>query len=175
MKKLDSFFDKLTMIMLFISMAVLGIVIVLVVINIVGRSFFHFAIGGINEIVQYGILVVMSLGIARTGYSGSHVVIKIVLEKIPDKPRRVIAFIDFAVAAVIFFITVYVCCTLIPDAMRSGLVTAVYKVPYYLIYGVLAAGLGVSGLVFIVDALNAAVFGYYDPKQRFRKEETAAE
>ena len=174
MKKLDSFFDKLTMFMLYIGMTVLCTVIVLVVINIVGRSFFHFAIGGINEIVQYGILVTMSLGIARTGYSGSHVVIKIVLEKLPDKARRVIACIDFAVAAVIFFVTVYVCCKLIPDAMNSGLVTAVYKVPYYLIYGVLAAGLAVSGLVFIVDAINAVAFGYYDPKQRFRKQNNAA-
>lgn len=160
MNKLTKFFDRLSTIMLYISMAVFGIVIVLVLVNIIGRSFFNFTIGGIVEIVRYGVLVVMSFSLARTGFNGGHVIVAIILEKLPNKARGLVALLELLLAAAVFFMSAYVCCVLIPDAVNSKLVTEVYKVPYYLVYAILGFGMAVSGIIFVYKGVEELQKGF---------------
>ena len=149
MDKVTKFFDKLSKILLYAAMIVLMVVIVLVIINIIGRSFFNFTIGGIVEIVQYGVFTSVTLGLARTCFNGSHVIVTVILEKMPDKARGIVALIELIIAAVAFFMTAYVCAILMPEAMASQLVTEVYKIPYYVIYLILVIGMAMSGIIFL--------------------------
>ena len=160
MKKITKFFDVFTRCMIYAAMAVLCVVLTLVVINIVGRSMFHFAIGGINEIVRYGVFLSIALGLSRTGFNGGHVIVSMILDKLPKKVRGVVAGIELLLAAAVFFMSVYVCCQLIPDAMSSGLTTEVYKVPFTIIYAVLAFSLAVSGLIFVYQSAMAVYNGF---------------
>lgn len=156
---------------MYIAMAVFSVILVLVVVNIVGRSFFHFTIGGIVEIVRYGVLVVMSFALVRTGFNGGHVIVSIILEKLPDKARGIVALIELLVAALVFFMSAYVCGVLIPDALSSNLVTETYKAPYFLVYVVLGFGMAMSGIVFIFKGIEELHTGFTTGYAKHKKGE----
>ena len=160
MKKITKFFDVLTHCLLYASMVVLCVVLLLVVVNILGRSMFHFAIGGINEIVRYGVFLAIGLGLPRTGFNGGHVIVSMILDKMPKKLRGIVACVELLLAAGVFFMSVYVCMLLFPEALASGLTTEVYKVPFTIIYAVLAFSLAVSGLIFVYQSAMAVYKGF---------------
>ena len=150
---MNKFVDKVTLFLSRISMLLLWIIVVLVAVNIVGRKLFNFTISGIIEIVQYGMLTVMVMSMARTTFTGGHVSVSIITGKLPKAVRCIIAFLTLIASAALVAAAAYVCIRNIPKTFASGLVTERYKIPMYLVYGVMSFGLITSCLTFIYNAV----------------------
>lgn len=160
-------FDKISLFLTRISTVILWVIVVLVAFNIVSRKLFNFTIAGMIEIVQYGMLTVMALAMARTTFSGGHVTVSIITGRLPKAAQNFIAFITLLLSAALVAIAAYVCILNIPRTIASGLTTERYKIPMYLVYAVMSFGLVTSGLTFIFNAISALLgIGGKAPKEK---------
>ena len=154
---MTGFIEKSSLFLSRISTGVFWIIIILVAVNIMGRKLFNFTISGIIEIVQYGMLTVMSLSMARTTFTGGHVSVSIITSRLPKSARCIIEFLGMMLSAALIIAATYICIEYIPKTVASGQVTENYKIPFYLIYSVMTFGLVTSALTFIVNAFNAVL------------------
>lgn len=154
MKKLDRFIDVFSAILCKIAAVILCIMLLAVVVNVVGRRLFHFTIGGIIELVQYGMLTVMCLIMIRTTYSGGHVAVSVLTEKLPKSVSKVIAVLALLFAAALVGIAAYVSFKYVPINYASRLTTDYYHIPFYLVYLAVGLGLGSSALTFVYNAVT---------------------
>ncbi len=157
MNKVAGFVDKSSLLLSRISTGIIWIIVLLVAVNIVGRKLFNFSISGIIEIVQYGMLTVMAISMARTTFIGGHVSVSIITAKLPKLVRCIIDFLSMMFSAALIIAAAYICIQYIPKTLASGQVTEVYKIPFYIIYSVMTFGLITSALTFIFNAFNAVV------------------
>ena len=157
MNKLAVFADKSSLFLCRISTGTLWVIVFLVAFNIVARKLFNFTISGIIEIVQYGMLVVMSISMARTTFTGGHVSVSIITAKLPKLGRYIIEFLSMIFSAALITAAAYICIQYIPKTLASGQVTEVYRIPFYIIYFVMAFGLVTSALTFILSAINTVI------------------
>ena len=153
MKKLTKFIDSSSKILMYIACGVLCVMLLAVVVNVVGRRLFHFTIGGIIELVQYGMLLVMSLVMYRTTFAGGHVAVSIFTEKLPKPIAKGIGVFALLFAAALMAIAAYVCYKYVPVNRASGLTTDYYKIPYWLVYLVTGIGLTLPALTFVYNAV----------------------
>ena len=152
MKKLTKFIDVSSRYLCYVACGVLCIMLLSVVVNVVGRRLFHFTIGGIIELVQYGMLLVMSLVMYRTTFAGGHVAVSIFTDKLPKGLKKGLGVFALLFAAVLVGIASYVCFKYVPVNRASGLTTDFYKIPYWLIYLVTGIGLALPALTFVYNA-----------------------
>lgn len=155
MKKLTGFVDHLSLFLARIASVIFWIVVILVAVNIVGRKLFNFTIAGIIEIVQYGMLVVMTLSMARTTFTGGHVTVSIITGRLPKAVRCIIEFLGLLLSAALVAAAAYICIQYVPKTFISGQVTERYKIPFYLIYGFMTFGLIISSLTFLFNAVRS--------------------
>jgi len=154
MEKFFRFVDKLSMVLCRIASVIFFVIVMLVAVNIVGRKLFNTTISGMIEIVQYGVLLVMVLSMARTTLTGGHVTVSIITGKLPKLPKRVIDVFDLVLSAVLVGIAAWVCMRYIPQTRASGLTTERYKIPLYLVYTVMSIGLVVTAFTFILNLIR---------------------
>ncbi len=152
MKKLDRFIDAFSAILCKIAAVILCVMLLAVVVNVIGRRLFHFTIGGIIELVQYGMLTVMCLIMIRTTYSGGHIAVSVVTEKLPKSASKVIGVLALLFAAALVGTASYVSFKYVPINYASKLTTDYYHIPYYLVYLAVGLGLGSSALTFVYNA-----------------------
>ncbi len=157
MNKMTGFVDKSTLYLSRISTGILWMIVVLVIANVVGRKVLNVSISGIIEIVQYGMLTVMSLSMARTTFTGGHVSVTIITDKLPKAVKCIIEFLGMMLSATLIIAAAYICIQFIPKSIASGQVTEHYMIPLYLIYIVMTFGLLSSALTFIFNAFNSVV------------------
>jgi TRAP-type C4-dicarboxylate transport system permease small subunit len=155
LKKLTLFFDKITSALTWIATAVFCVVLLCIILNVIGRATHVFSINGIIEIVQYGMLVVMSIALARTGFKGQHVRVSMFSDMMSEKPRAVTVMLEMLISAAVFGAAVYVCITLVVSAAAAGRITDTHRIPLYLIYAFLTFGLFVSAVTFIYNGIVA--------------------
>lgn len=166
MKKTAGFIDKATLFLSRISTGLLWIIVILVAVNIVGRKLFNLTISGIIEIVQYGMLTVMALSMARTAFSGGHVTVSIITRKLPIAVRCTVQFLGMMLSAALVIAAAYVCIQYIPKTYASGQITERYRIPFYIIYSVMTFGLVTSALSFIFLAFNTVISAITEIKQK---------
>ncbi len=146
--------DKTSMILCRIASVIFFIIVILVAVNIVGRKLFNFTITGIIEIVQYGVLLVMVLSMARTTLTGGHVTVTIITGKLPKIPKRVIDVFALVLSAALVAIAAWVCIRYIPQTYASGLTTERYRIPIYLVYTVMSIGLIATTFTFFLNIIR---------------------
>ncbi len=152
MKKLAKIIDVSSRYLCYVACVVLCIMLLAVVVNVLGRRLFNFTISGIIELVQYGMLLVMSLVMYRTTFAGGHVAVGVITDKLPKSVNKGIAVFAMLCAAALMAVASYVCFKYVPVNKASGLTTDYYKVPYWVVYLVTGIGLGLPALTFIYNA-----------------------
>jgi len=170
---LNKIFDKVTLFLSRLSSILLWMIVLTVAFNIVSRKLFNFTIAGMIEIVQYGMLTVMVLSMARTTFSGGHVNVSIITGKLPKAARNIVGFITLLGSAALVFAAAYVCSGNITKTIASGLTTERYKIPMYLIYSIMCFGLVTSGITFVYNAFSTLVSTW--KKEPAKAEEGGAE
>ncbi|NLM21397.1 MAG: hypothetical protein GX207_06585, partial [Peptococcaceae bacterium] len=59
--------DKVTFVFTIVSAFLFAIIVLIVLANIIGRSFFHMPIKGTVEIIQYGVMFCAGIVMCRSG------------------------------------------------------------------------------------------------------------
>jgi TRAP-type C4-dicarboxylate transport system permease small subunit len=171
LKKLTKVVDKTTMGLGYVAVAIILVIIVCVVINIIGRTLTVFTFGGMIEIVQYGMLVAMSMILARTTFAGQHVRVSLFTDMMPKKAKGITMLIEMLISMAIFGMAAYQCFLIIPDTIAMKRMTDFYSIPYYLVYLVLSLGLFTSALAFLYNGICALYENFTGKKEK--KENTA--
>ncbi|MBR2880313.1 MAG: TRAP transporter small permease, partial [Oscillospiraceae bacterium] len=117
--------DRLTMFFTRISSVVLLILIIIMVVNVIGRRLFNAPISGTIELVEYGMLVCIALAISRTGFEGRQLSVTMVQELLPAKARAIVKCICNAVAGALFGSLIFKFISVLPSAISSGRVSDV--------------------------------------------------
>ena len=168
METLDKIIDKVSNFLCQISTVIIWALVVVVAVNVVGRKLFNFTVPGTIEIVQYGTLTMMSLAMARTTFTGGHVSVSVITGVLPKAVRCVIEFLALMLSAGLLLAALYICVQYIPQTMASQQTTEFHRIPFYLIYSVMAFGLATAAITFIFNAFKSvyvAVKGdYNEPK-----------
>lgn len=145
--------DKLSSGLIKFSSVVLIIVAIVMVVNILLRAILKQPIAGTMEIVQYGMLICIVLALSRTGFEGRHIRVTVFLDRFPVKVRAGFQLLEMLVSAVVFgWLAIYYI-GFIPEALVSGLVTDIYRLPYYFVYIIVALGMIFAAAMFLYHAI----------------------
>ena len=155
MKTLEKIFDKVSIFLCRISVVIIWLLVIVVAVNVVGRKIFNVTVPGAIEIVQYGTLAMMALAMARTTFTGGHVSVSVITGVLPKAVRCVIEFLALMLSAALMVAALWICVQYIPQTVASGQVTEFHRIPFYLIYGVMAFGLVTAALTFVFNAVKA--------------------
>ena len=154
MKKIHKFVDKGSAALSKVSMVFMIAIVIVVAANIIGRKLFNTPVPGTVELVQYGMLVVMTLSMARTTFTGGHITVSIITGKLPKAVQAIIGFITLLFSAFIVAAATFICIRYIPNTFKSGQITDHYKIPFYAIYALMSFGLVTSFFTFIFNAFS---------------------
>ena len=153
MKKTTKIFDLLTTVFVRISSVILIALVVIMIVNVIGRKLFNSPISGTIELVQYGILICIGLAISRTGFEDRQLSVTMIQELLPAKGRAILRCICNCVAGVLFGSLIFNYIRIIPKAMNSGRVSDVMHFPYYLIYYLLIVAMFMVSVTFFYQAV----------------------
>jgi TRAP-type C4-dicarboxylate transport system permease small subunit len=140
--------DKITSVFTIISYVVFGIIVVIVMANIIGRTAFQSPINGTMEIVQYGMLFCIGMVMCRTGFEDRHIIVSVLIDIYPARIRAL--FIAFAklLGTAVFATLTFLYVLEIPQAMASGKVTDAFRIPFEYVYVLMILCFAAGALIF---------------------------
>lgn len=147
---------------LFVAGGIAGIVtfamMVLVVANVVMRSFADAPIDGTLELTQSALVILIFLSLALTQYEGGHIHVVVLTQRLPRPLRRVARFLAMLLGLV-FFAWATVGTT--DFALRSFAINeqewGSIRYPIWPIKFVVAVGLFALAIQFLIDTVGALI------------------
>lgn len=171
MKRVTKVFDMITMVFVRISSVILIALVVIMIVNVIGRKLFNSPISGTIELVQYGILICIGLAISRTGFEDRQLSVTMIQELLPAKGRAILKSICSCVAGVLFGSLIFNYIRVIPKALQSGRVSDVLHIPYYLIYYLLIVAMFLVSITFFYQAVLVVYKAFSGTEEVKTKEE----
>lgn len=147
-EKTDRLIKYLTRIMAEISGWVMFSAMALVTLNVILRTFFNRPVLGTLEWVEILTSVTISFGLAYCAYTGSHIAIDFIVEKIKHKPKKIISVIYTFLSTVFMSGVTLSIFDYAGKLAKSGQVSPTTKIPFYIF--VYITGIGFSALVFVL-------------------------
>ena len=153
--------DTITLIFARISSVILVLLVLMMIVNILGRRLFGRPISGTVELVQYGMLACMALAVSRTGFEGRHLSVTLLLEVLPKKARGIWECICQLIAGTIFGSLVIAYGRALPESLVSGRVSDILHIPFYINYIILVIAMAIVCLSFLYRAGLAIYVGFF--------------
>ena len=153
---MKNFIDKATKAFRIVSCFIFAIIIIVTVINIVGRSFFNRPIAGAVEVIQYGFMLAIAVVMARTGFEDKHVAVDLVTMNFNPRLKKGFYLFGGLCGAICFGGITYLC---YQDAIAyiGGRTTETLHIPYSILYAIICAGFLLGTLVFIFQCVEAII------------------
>ncbi|HHT46340.1 MAG TPA: TRAP transporter small permease [Firmicutes bacterium] len=145
--------QKITAVFNSISGIVLAFLVVISVLNIVGR-FMKYPITGTYEIVQYGFAVIICLAVAYTALEEGHISIDLIFKLYPQKVKIFLEVINKILGICIFALISWRLWADGIDAYIIGETSSTLRIPVFLFQFALATGFALMGLVIILKLLR---------------------
>lgn len=136
-----------------IACIILALLVLLLVVNIIGR-FVKFPITGTFEGVQYGFALIVCFTIAATALAGKHIEIDLLFNRYPEKLKTVLDILNKLVGTGLFALVVYRLCADGAEAYRLVERSSTLGLPVYLFKYLLALGFALLGLVLFTKLLE---------------------
>jgi TRAP-type C4-dicarboxylate transport system permease small subunit len=155
MNKFDRIFGSFTRYGDYLARLGMVALLVLVVANVVLRYSWK-SIQGTYDYVGLITAIAVSLAVAFTAYERGHIEIEILMERLPQRVQSVVGTIMFLISTVFFCIASWQC-VVVGRSMRAANETtmAVY-VPLFPFLYILAFGLGLTALAFLIHTVKYA-------------------
>lgn len=141
MKRFDEIYVKLVRMLNDIAGFLLLAVSCLVFIHVLMRAFFNLPILGIYEIVQYGIFVIVVLGLANNELEGGNVTVTFLTDRMKPKTSNLFSIIMYVAASVIMALLTVNQTRMITSKLNDGAVTTLLKIPHWILMVILVIGL----------------------------------
>jgi TRAP-type C4-dicarboxylate transport system permease small subunit len=153
-KTYENVFIKLARLMNYIAASGLFIVMAVVVLNILMRVFVNKPFLGTYEIVQYGLLLVVSLALADNELADGNVMVSFFLEKMKPKTANLVNIITVAFGAVIMGSVTYNQWRMILAKFKNKAASSIIKLPHWIIVLVLTLGFFTLFIALIVKLIR---------------------
>jgi TRAP-type C4-dicarboxylate transport system permease small subunit len=153
-KKIEVLFVKLAQIMNSIAAVGLFTIMVVVVLNILMRIFFNRPFMGTYEIVQYGLLLTVSLALADNELADGNVMVSFFLEKMKPKTANIF---NIATGSLGILVTGFVAWNqwrMILQKYNNRAASAILMLPHWIIVLVLTLGFFTLFVALIVKVLR---------------------
>ncbi len=140
MKKYEGIIGKIFSFTTYISDAFLVFIMLIVVINVIGRRFFNTPIYGATELVCYGSLAAAAFGLAQTEWLDGNVRMTLILEKTGVKFGTFLNLIVNIVGTIGFIIVGALMIRQSVTKFSDGSISTELHIPMYVVCAVLAVG-----------------------------------
>ena len=163
-KTLDKVFDKLTYYLCLFAGVLFCCIVVVLLVNIILRSAFRSGITGQYEIVQYGIMICIGLGLSRTTYAHRHIHVDLITSRFGWRLRSFILFLGRVICTGTYAFTTYQFIDKANTAAKYFSITDLYHIPFQYIYWIFLVILAVTTLVFLYQTIVylVGIFVNYD-------------
>ena len=142
--------DKLTMVVTVLCGVVITAIVLIIIAHIILRAF-NKPIKGQNEMVQYLTMTMAVLMLSRTCLEDKHIYVSVFTDHIPHTLRMIIYAVGrFIGAAAVAAMSVKFIQNLPQNAARKS---EVLRVPFTLLHSIMAIGLAVAALMFVVQGI----------------------
>jgi TRAP-type C4-dicarboxylate transport system permease small subunit len=119
------------------------------------RYFFNRPIGGVYELTEYMLLVMISFAIAQTAITKGHVSIDLVTTRLPSRARLTINCVTSLISLGLYSLIVKQSIVNIKMVYDTKLVSAVLLIPSFPFVILLSLGMSVFCLVILIDFIDS--------------------
>ena len=179
-KTLDKVFDKLTYGLAIFAAVLFCLIIIVLLVNIILRTAFDSGITGQYEIVQYGIMICVGIGMARTTFTNRHIHVDLLTSRMGWRFRSFLEFFGRLLCTAAYAVSTYLFVDIAAQAAKYHKITDLYRIPFQYIYWVFLVILAFCTLVWLYQTIVylAGIFVNYDkddPKSAGIENSDAAE
>lgn len=139
--------DSLSRWMGYVSAAVIGLLMLVVVADVCGRYFFNSPIMGASELACFMMVVVVFPALAWAALTGKHVRVDILVSHFSPRVQAIFDSVTLLVALGIFVIITW---QSVLESMAAHNVTSLIRLPHAPFYWIMTVGLAVFCLSIIV-------------------------
>ena len=140
MKTLKKFGDKLSNFTCYIACVLLFAIMILVIANILVRTFSSGSILGTTELVRYGMCIAAALALTQNEWVDGNVRVTILLEVMPKAAHRVVDFLCYVVTSIGFVPITYLLFQQAFDQIALNTLTQDLFMPQWIFSLLLAVG-----------------------------------
>jgi TRAP-type C4-dicarboxylate transport system permease small subunit len=149
-------FERLTRWLHYLSGALLIGLMVLTVVNILGRSLFDTPVPGAVELTEIGMVAIVFMGLAYAQERGDHIRVELLYEKFGARGRRVLDLFATLVSFVTVAVMTWRLWAYASQLAVSGRTTSVLRIPLSWVAWVAVAGGVVYAVAVVVTAEHPA-------------------
>lgn len=171
MKKIEVLFVKLARFMNFIAALGLFTIMAVVVLNILTRILFNRPFMGTYEIVQYGLLLAVSLALADNELADGNVMVSFFLEKMKPKTANIFNIATVGIGILIMGFVTWNQWRMILQKFRNKAVSSILKIPHWIIVLVLTLGFFTLFIALVVKLMRLIARHSALPDARLTEEE----
>lgn len=143
-----------------IAGAALMAVMLLVVANVLLRYLFNMPIGGTLELTEGALPFIIFLSLAMTQYEGGHIKVVLLTRKLPERLQRALLVLAMLAGAALFAWATYAGWKLTAKSIAIGEIErGSIRYPLWPVKGVIAFGMALLTVQFLIDATAAALGG----------------
>ena len=137
-----------------IALWMLALMMFLTFVDVLLRYVFNSPVPGATELIEFMMGIVVTFSVAYTAYKKSHIGVDLVIERFPEKTRKLLACCASFLAFGLFVLICWQTILLIFEDYHSHLTSAVLYLPVYPFTAAVALGLIVLCLVLLVEFLS---------------------
>ena len=153
-ESLNLFARPIINVLLVIGTVMLAGMMFLTALDVALRYIFNSPITGAYEVIEFLMAIVVPFGIAYCGHQGSHVVVDLLLIRLPKGVQAIIGSITAFLTLGLFILITWQNLVYIQEQYESKLTSAVLLIPVYPFIGVVAIASAVFCLFLLIDFLK---------------------
>ena len=175
MKKFVSAFSSLASWLSKLSGIVILLICLTVCVHVILRGFFNSGVSGVYEMVQYGMLTVVSLTLAENELSGGCIIVSVLLDRMRPRVSNVIGSLMYIFTALGMAYVLYNQITMVGQKYNNGAVTGVLLLPHWILVIIMCVGFLFFFLAFTIKIYNMISNHKNLQKEKLTVDQLAAE
>ncbi len=162
--------DQFTKAFSAIGAVLLVLITIMIVVNIVLRSFFHVQIKGNLEVVQYGVMLCAGLAMCRTTFTDHQIRVTMLVDSLPRVIRQGLAALGNLIGAGMFVLVGGCLFTYIAKAVANKQITEVLHIPLPYVYALMGCCFFACAAVFFYRCCHSVISLFQQPEPTLKEE-----
>ncbi|NLM21531.1 MAG: TRAP transporter small permease [Peptococcaceae bacterium] len=154
MKKFIDSFSTMAQWLAKFSGILLLLMSILVCCHVILRGIFGSGILGTYELVQYGMLVIVSLTLAENELSGGNIIVNFLLDKMRPRVANLFSIVMYFITIVFMCFVLHNQVGMIGTKLADGSVTGTLGIPHWILVSLICIGLFFFIIAFIIRVYN---------------------
>ena len=154
MKKFISVFSKMASFLSKLSGALLLLLSITMCMHVILRGFFNSGIMGVYEMVQYGMLVIVSLTLAENEITGGSIVVNFILDRMKPRVANVFSIFMYILTICGMALVLYNQIGMISQKYNTGSITSVLGIPHWILVIMICIGFVFFIIAFLIRVYN---------------------